>query len=32
MKVLSFPNKEELFRAAENKGYYSRKGIDILIS
>ncbi len=32
MKVMNFPSKEELFKAVENKGYYSRKGIDILIS
>ncbi|MFA5072074.1 MAG: hypothetical protein WC511_07040, partial [Candidatus Pacearchaeota archaeon] len=32
MKVMEFPTKEELFKASENKGYYSRKGIDILIS
>ena len=32
MKIMKFPNKEELFKASENKGYYSRKGYDILMS
>jgi hypothetical protein len=32
MKIKSFPTKEELFNAVKNKGYYSRKGYDILMS
>ena len=32
MKIKSFDTKEALFDAVQNKGYWSRKGYDVLIS